>query len=137
LDILDSPSEEAFDRITRLARKLFDVPVAMVSFIDGHRQWYKSRQGVERIEVPRAATASVAMSCGAGDTARTIRTPSRYLAAKNAAFPQLMHLTVGLVRTGVDSHRHADIATLGLPQGKVRNETRFYAPIRHQRQACQ
>jgi GAF domain-containing protein len=53
LDILDSPSEEAFDRITRLARKLFDVPVAIVSFIDGHRQWYKSRQGVERIEVPR------------------------------------------------------------------------------------
>jgi diguanylate cyclase (GGDEF)-like protein len=53
LDILDSPNEEAFDRITRLARKLFDVPVAIVSFIDGHRQWYKSHQGVERTEVPR------------------------------------------------------------------------------------
>jgi diguanylate cyclase (GGDEF)-like protein len=53
LDILDSPNEEAFDRITRLARRLFDVPIAIVSFIDGHRQWYKSCQGLERSEVPR------------------------------------------------------------------------------------
>ena len=53
LDILDSPNEEAFDRITRLARKLFNVPIAIVSFIDGHRQWYKSCQGLERSEVPR------------------------------------------------------------------------------------
>jgi diguanylate cyclase (GGDEF)-like protein len=53
LDILDSPNEEAFDRVTRLARKLFDVPVAIVSFIDGHRQWYKSCLGVDRTEVPR------------------------------------------------------------------------------------
>jgi diguanylate cyclase (GGDEF)-like protein len=53
LDILDSPSEEAFDRITRLAQKLFDVPIAIVSFIDGHRQWYKSHQGLKTSEVPR------------------------------------------------------------------------------------
>jgi GAF domain-containing protein len=53
LDILDSPNEEAFDRVTRLARKLFDVPIAIVSFIDGHRQWYKSHQGLKTSEVPR------------------------------------------------------------------------------------
>jgi GAF domain-containing protein len=53
LDILDSSSEEAFDRVTRLAQKLFDVPIAIVSFIDGHRQWYKSCQGSDRSEVPR------------------------------------------------------------------------------------
>jgi GAF domain-containing protein len=52
-DILDSPSEEAFDRITRLARKQFDVPTSIVSFIDGHRQWYKSCKGTNTSEVPR------------------------------------------------------------------------------------
>jgi diguanylate cyclase (GGDEF)-like protein len=53
LDILDSPAEEAFDRITRLTRKLFDVPVAIVSFVDAHRQWYKSSRGAQVTEVPR------------------------------------------------------------------------------------
>jgi diguanylate cyclase (GGDEF)-like protein len=53
LDVLDTPADEAFDRITRLTRKLFDVPVAIVSFIDGHRQWYKSATGTETTEVPR------------------------------------------------------------------------------------
>jgi diguanylate cyclase (GGDEF)-like protein len=53
LDILDTPREEAFDRITRLTKKIFDVPVAIVSFIDGHRQWYKASEGAGVEEVPR------------------------------------------------------------------------------------
>jgi hypothetical protein len=53
LDVLDSPAEEAFDRITRLTKKLFDVPVAIVSFIDAHRQWYKSSLGATVTEVSR------------------------------------------------------------------------------------
>jgi phosphoribosyl 1,2-cyclic phosphodiesterase/CheY-like chemotaxis protein len=36
--ILDSPPEERFDRITRLARRVFDVPIAMVSLVDADRQ---------------------------------------------------------------------------------------------------
>ncbi len=53
LDIMDTPQEEAFDRITRLAKKLFGVPIALVSFIDAHRQWYKSAEGTATKEVPR------------------------------------------------------------------------------------
>jgi GGDEF domain-containing protein len=53
LDVLDTPAEEAFDRITRLTKRLFDVPVAIVSFIDAHRQWYKSSPGANTTEVPR------------------------------------------------------------------------------------
>lgn len=51
--ILDTPSEERFDRLTRLARQLFDVPIAMVTLVDRHRQWFKSCQGLSLSEIPR------------------------------------------------------------------------------------
>jgi diguanylate cyclase (GGDEF)-like protein len=52
-DILDTPREETFDRITRIARNALQVPIAIVSAIDGHRQWYKSIEGLQASEVPR------------------------------------------------------------------------------------
>lgn len=53
LNILDTPPDEDFDRITRLARELFNVPIALVSLVDKDRQWFKSRQGLEATETPR------------------------------------------------------------------------------------
>jgi GAF domain-containing protein len=53
LNLLDTPAEERFDRITRLARKLFDVPIALVSLVDVDRQWFKSNQGMNICESPR------------------------------------------------------------------------------------
>lgn len=53
LDILDSAAEERFDRLTRLARKLFHAPTAMVSLIDTNRQWFKSCIGLDATETPR------------------------------------------------------------------------------------
>jgi diguanylate cyclase (GGDEF)-like protein len=53
LNLLDTPPEERFDRLTRLARKLFDVPVALVSLVDLDRQWFKSRDGISTKETPR------------------------------------------------------------------------------------
>jgi diguanylate cyclase (GGDEF)-like protein len=49
-DILDTPPEEGFDRITRLVRRVFGVDFATVTFLDGHRQWFKSRQGLSASE---------------------------------------------------------------------------------------
>jgi len=46
LQILDSPPEEAFDRLTRLATRVLGVPVALVSLVDGERQFFKSQQGL-------------------------------------------------------------------------------------------
>jgi len=45
-DVLDAPPTEAFDRITRLATRLFDVPVALVNFIDQENQWCTSSCGL-------------------------------------------------------------------------------------------
>jgi EAL domain-containing protein (putative c-di-GMP-specific phosphodiesterase class I)/GGDEF domain-containing protein len=56
LDLLDTPPSEAFDRITRLAARLFDLPSAAVSLTDSHRQWFKSRVGVARTQIPRSPT---------------------------------------------------------------------------------
>lgn len=52
-DILDTSAEEAFDRITRLTRRIFDVSMSTITLIDGHRQWFKSRQGISASETPR------------------------------------------------------------------------------------
>jgi len=56
LKLLDTPAEERFDRITRLARRLFDVPIALVSLVDADRQWFKSNQGMDVCESPRGAS---------------------------------------------------------------------------------
>ena len=50
MGILDTKYEERFDRLTRIATKLFDVPIALVSLIDRDRQWFKSCYGL-KIEV--------------------------------------------------------------------------------------
>ena len=53
LDILDTPQEEAFDRITRLVKKLFGFPFVLINMIDAHRTWAKSSEGMDMPESPR------------------------------------------------------------------------------------
>lgn len=53
LQILDSPSEERYDRITRLAQRVFDVDICLISLVDVDRQWFKSKQGLKACETPR------------------------------------------------------------------------------------
>ncbi|MFZ5589416.1 MAG: putative bifunctional diguanylate cyclase/phosphodiesterase [Pseudomonadota bacterium] len=53
LSILDTPPEARFDRITRLAMRLFDVPIALITLVDAERQWFKSCQGLDVSETPR------------------------------------------------------------------------------------
>lgn len=51
--LLDTVPEERFDRLTRLAANALDTNIALVSFIDQDRQWFKSKQGLDRKETPR------------------------------------------------------------------------------------
>lgn len=53
LNILDTPPEERFDRITRLAGLLMQAPIAYIAFIDADRQWFKSRCNLDASETPR------------------------------------------------------------------------------------
>jgi PAS domain S-box-containing protein len=51
--LLDTPPEERFDRLTRLAKRIFRTRIALVSLVDTDRQWFKSRQGLEVPETSR------------------------------------------------------------------------------------
>ena len=53
LNILDTPPEERFDRLTRLAKRVFNVPYVTISMIDSHRQWFKSVQGLTICQTSR------------------------------------------------------------------------------------
>lgn len=62
LNILDTPAEERFDRLTRLAQRLLDVPIAVVSLVDSNRQWFKSCLGLDASETPAASRSAATPS---------------------------------------------------------------------------
>ncbi len=53
LKILDSASEQAFDEIVQLAKTVLGIPIALISFVDAGRQWFKARVGLDAQETPR------------------------------------------------------------------------------------
>jgi GAF domain-containing protein len=52
-EILDTDPEESLDEITRLAAHLCHTPIAVITLIDAHRQWFKSRVGLTPTETAR------------------------------------------------------------------------------------
>lgn len=56
LCVLDTCSEEQFDRITSLVKAVLDVPIAAVTLVDADRQWFKSIEGLDVSETPRSVS---------------------------------------------------------------------------------
>ena len=54
--ILDTAPEEMFDRLTALAAEVYSVPIALLSFVDANRQWFKSRVGLAHPETERVVS---------------------------------------------------------------------------------
>ena len=53
LHLLDTPPDDRFDRITRTAQRMFGVPIATVTLVDGDRQWFKASIGLDVAETSR------------------------------------------------------------------------------------
>lgn len=51
--LLDTSPEERYDRLARFAAEQLDVPIALLTLVDGQRQWFKSRIGLEVSETAR------------------------------------------------------------------------------------
>jgi len=54
LELLNTPPEERFDQLTRMAVKIFHVPISTLTLIDSNREWFKSCQGLSKTEGDRA-----------------------------------------------------------------------------------
>jgi len=51
--LVDTPPEDAFDRLTWLAARSLDAPVALLTLLTPTRQWFKSRYGLDMVDTPR------------------------------------------------------------------------------------
>ena len=57
LQILDTPAEKSFDNVAAMAAHMFNVPIALVSFVDSDRVWFKANVGMEEVkEVSRGVS---------------------------------------------------------------------------------
>lgn len=52
-NILDTPPDGSFDRITKLASTIFEVPIAIISLVDTERIWFKSAHGLSVNQIDR------------------------------------------------------------------------------------
>ena len=52
-DILDTPPDGSFDRITSLASKMFNMPIALITLVDSDRIWFKSHHGLDTDQINR------------------------------------------------------------------------------------
>ncbi len=62
LELLNTPEAEGYDRVTRMAARLFGMPIAAVSLTDADRQWFKSYVGCPNREIPRLGAPCAAVT---------------------------------------------------------------------------
>jgi serine/threonine protein kinase len=78
-NILDTPPDDAFDRITHLACRLLHVPVALVGIVDADREWFKSRRGIDVKEIDRdVALCATTVATGKPYCAEDVQAEERF-----------------------------------------------------------
>ena len=109
MGILDTPPEEGFDALTRLAAKVCATPVAVVSLIDGDRLWFKSVHGMGT----RTMASTNSFCCEAANSARLLEVPDPLTDPRFAENP----LVIGQI--GLRYHAGAPIMHNGIGVGTV------------------
>lgn len=108
--LLDAPAEERFDRLTRLARRLLNTPVALVSLLDADRQFFLSAQGLPE---PWASLRETPLSYS---FCRLVVETELSLAVKDARRDPRVHGNSAIEDLGVVSYLGVPLA---LPGGRV------------------
>ena len=107
--VLDTPPEEGFDALTRLAARVCLTPVAVVSLIDGERLWFKSVHGLGT----RTMDSSNSFCCEAANSKRLLEVPDPTMDPRFAEHP----LVIG--QFGIRYHAGAPIMHCGIAVGTV------------------
>ena len=100
LQILDTDAEQAFDDIVYIAAQTCDAPIALVSLLDGERQWFKARVGLDVCETPISQSRMQAgnrRTCPVADTGfdRGLADGWQSLGNRTARLPLLCRSTAG------------------------------------------
>ena len=111
--LLDTEPEERFDRITRLAKRLFDAPLVVFGLVDLERVWYKSRVGLELPEVPRgeAFCAHAILTDGIIQVADALEDP-RFLASRLVTGPTGVRFYAGFPVRSAERRRVGALAIM-------------------------
>lgn len=111
--MLDTPRDQAFDTITRLAARFFTVPICVISLVDEDRIWFKSTQGLDAQEVGRdpGLCASVILSDEAHIIENAIEDP-RTLANPLVAGELGLRFYAGVPLTTYDGFRLGSMAII-------------------------
>ncbi len=96
--LLDSPPEEVFDRLTRLACQLMRAPVALLSLVDANRQFFKSSQGLPE---PWRSLRETPLTYSFCQHAVATRAP---LVVSNAITHPIARLTLGVTELNIRSY---------------------------------
>jgi GAF domain-containing protein len=112
-NLLDTPPDGAFDRITALAARIFDVPVAIVSIVDAERVWLKSHHGIDVTEVERSR--GLATSGGLHEKTLVIedvQADPRITAGATAAAASALRFYAGVPLITPDGHNLGSFAII-------------------------
>ena len=125
-EVLDTPPDGAFDRITTLAARAFGVPIAIVSIVDSDRIWFKSRHGLpDVIEIDRAPGLCASAILGSGPWIVTdAPTDPRALANPLVAGDFGLRFYAGVPLTTRDGYNLGTLCVLDTsPRDVTRDET--------------
>lgn len=122
-NILDTPPDGAFDRITALAARLFDVPISTVTIVDHDRIWFKSRYGLDADEIGRDAGLCASAICHLDpwvvtDAAVDVRTIDNPLVAGELG----LRFYVGIPLTTAEGYSLGTLNVIGIEPREVTDD---------------
>jgi sigma-B regulation protein RsbU (phosphoserine phosphatase) len=113
-DVLDTPPDGAFDRITALAARHFDVPISIVSIVDTDRIWFKSHHGIEVPEIDRDPGLCASAILGDGPwVVEDAQTDPRTMANPLVAGEMGLGFYAGAPLTTADGHNLGTLCVIG------------------------